>query len=90
MELPELCDCRPKGLPGKKQCVLSIDGGGVRGIMATVILESLESELQVPDTTTILGREPSSCHLVALRRICGYMPYRILLLPLPHRMLWQR
>lgn len=39
--------CRPKGNPGSKTCILSFDGGGVRGIISSVILERLESHLQV-------------------------------------------
>lgn len=38
---------------GKKIAVLSIDGGGVRGIIPGTILAFLESQLQVPDQTLI-------------------------------------
>lgn len=35
--------------PGKKITVLSIDGGGIRGIIPGIILASLESKLQVTE-----------------------------------------
>lgn len=38
---------------GKKIAVLSIDGGGVRGIIPGTILAFLESQPQVPDQTLI-------------------------------------
>ncbi|KAG0567202.1 hypothetical protein M758_7G162200 [Ceratodon purpureus] len=38
--------CKPKGQPGSKKCILSFDGGGVRGIMSCVMIEYLESKLQ--------------------------------------------
>lgn len=37
---------KPKGQPGSKKCILSFDGGGVRGIMICVMIEYLESKLQ--------------------------------------------
>jgi hypothetical protein len=38
---------KPKGQPGSKKCILSFDGGGVRGLMCCVMIEYLESKLQV-------------------------------------------
>lgn len=40
-------DCQPKGVLGRKKCILSLDGGGVRGLIECVILERLEFHLQV-------------------------------------------
>jgi patatin-like phospholipase/acyl hydrolase len=37
----------PKGKKGKRLTILSIDGGGVRGIIPARILEELERYLQV-------------------------------------------
>lgn len=45
---------RPTGSAGKRITILSIDGGGVRGVIPSTILEFLESELQKldgPDAT---------------------------------------
>lgn len=39
-------DCQPKGVLGRKKCILSLDGGGVRGLIECVILERLEFHLQ--------------------------------------------
>lgn len=38
---------RPPNI-GKRITVLSIDGGGIRGVIPGIILEYLESQLQVP------------------------------------------
>jgi patatin-like phospholipase/acyl hydrolase len=38
---------RPKGYTGKRLTILSIDGGGVRGIIPAVQLTELENKLQV-------------------------------------------
>ncbi len=49
----------PKGKPGKSRMrtryVLSIDGGGVRGIVAAVLLDALEGELQKAGHKTALS-----------------------------------
>lgn len=37
----------PKGNRGKRLTILSIDGGGVRGLIPATILEDLEGKLQV-------------------------------------------
>ncbi|KAG0559220.1 hypothetical protein KC19_10G088300 [Ceratodon purpureus] len=38
--------CQPKGNFGRKKCILSFDGGGVRGLLSSVILDRLETHLQ--------------------------------------------
>jgi patatin-like phospholipase/acyl hydrolase len=38
---------QPKGSTGKRLTILSIDGGGVRGIIPGVQLNELEKQLQV-------------------------------------------
>jgi hypothetical protein len=38
---------QPKGSTGKRLTILSIDGGGVRGIIPTIQLIELENKLQV-------------------------------------------
>jgi hypothetical protein len=38
---------RPKGSAGKRITILSIDGGGVRGLIPATILHELEAKLQV-------------------------------------------
>jgi patatin-like phospholipase/acyl hydrolase len=38
---------QPKGSTGKRLTILSIDGGGVRGIIPAVQLTELEKKLQV-------------------------------------------
>ena len=38
---------RPKGLVGRRITILSIDGGGVRGLIPATILAELEGKLQV-------------------------------------------
>jgi hypothetical protein len=40
-------DLKPKGKKGKFLTILSIDGGGVRGIIPATILKVLEDEIQV-------------------------------------------
>ncbi|KAL3677826.1 hypothetical protein R1sor_020782 [Riccia sorocarpa] len=40
---------QPEGTAGKRMTILSIDGGGVRGVIPAVCLEYLESELQKID-----------------------------------------
>lgn len=37
---------KPKGIPGKRLTILSIDGGGVRGLIPATILAELEAKLQ--------------------------------------------
>ncbi|CAM6045912.1 unnamed protein product [Sphagnum compactum] len=37
---------QPKGLTGKRLTILSIDGGGVRGVISAIMLAELESKLQ--------------------------------------------
>ncbi len=38
---------QPKGNRGKRLTILSIDGGGVRGLIPATILAELEGKLQV-------------------------------------------
>lgn len=52
--------------PGKTITILSIDGGGVRGIIPAVILEFLEKELQVQVSL-------SHTHTLGILSIEGYM-----------------
>lgn len=40
-------DEQPKGLVGRRITILSIDGGGVRGLIPATILAELEGKLQV-------------------------------------------
>lgn len=43
----------PKGRPGKRITILSIDGGGVRGVIPATILEFLEEVLQELDGSSV-------------------------------------
>jgi patatin-like phospholipase/acyl hydrolase len=38
---------KPKGRVGKRVTILSVDGGGVRGLIPATILAELEAKLQV-------------------------------------------
>jgi len=50
---------------GERFTVLSIDGGGIRGLIPTVVLASLEKELKVSNHSLNL------CHLKPLRSNAG-------------------
>jgi patatin-like phospholipase/acyl hydrolase len=45
--MPDFLGEKPKGTPGKHITILSIDGGGVRGLIPATILAELEGRLQV-------------------------------------------
>jgi pyruvate/2-oxoglutarate dehydrogenase complex dihydrolipoamide dehydrogenase (E3) component len=48
---------KPKGIPGKRLTILSIDGGGVRGLIPATILAELEAKLQVTSRQIHFMRE---------------------------------
>jgi hypothetical protein len=48
---------KPKGIPGKRLTILSIDGGGVRGLIPATILAELEAKLQVTSREIHFMRE---------------------------------
>jgi len=49
--MPDFLGEKPKGTPGKHITILSIDGGGVRGLIPATILAELEGRLQVHKNT---------------------------------------
>jgi hypothetical protein len=57
-EMPiEYAGEEPKGNRGKRLTILSIDGGGVRGLIPATILEDLEGKLQVkPHCEALRGK----------------------------------
>ena len=48
-------EVEPSGDEGKRITILSIDGGGVRGVIPSTILEQLEAFLQVHSSTWSFG-----------------------------------
>lgn len=69
-------DSNPAPAPGKLVTVLSIDGGGVRGLIPATILAFLESKLQVPfsgSSSTLLQRGNASlrCSYVLVDLVAG-------------------
>ena len=67
-ELPKLPTPKRRLPPpryGERITVLSIDGGGIRGLIPTVVLASLEKELKVSNHSLNL------CHLKPLRSNAG-------------------
>jgi patatin-like phospholipase/acyl hydrolase len=46
MPSSDFMSVKPKGIPGKRLTILSIDGGGVRGLIPATILAELEAKLQ--------------------------------------------
>ncbi len=66
---------KPKGIPGKRLTILSIDGGGVRGLIPATILAELEAKLQVTSRQIHFTRERESRRRRRRRRrrlvLCG-------------------
>lgn len=46
----------PKGCAGKRVTILSVDGGGVRGLIPATILAELEGKLQVGEAAGMATR----------------------------------
>ncbi len=55
-----------KGSVGKRITVLSIDGGGVRGLIPATILEELEAKLQVRKESSKSLSNSRECQIEAL------------------------
>lgn len=54
---------RAKGLVGRRITILSIDGGGVRGLIPATILAELEGKLQVTYLHTFKISHILSCQI---------------------------